>query len=228
MYTVLLFKCQRYVLAQLSKVIKIFSGKQSLSEEPAKISLLLYRISQGINKLIREKGKENDVSSTQIQTLIFLSGAHPKNKNVGSIATRLQIAQPTVSRVVDSLVNKGLVNRERSEVDRRKIQLELTEQGKSVTEGINEISETLQGIVRTLEEDRQHELSRDLLKLAGEMQRQDHLSTALTCWYCRFFQRNGGSSNERPHHCRLTGEDLSTDESYLEWVHRETGLNLIK
>lgn len=209
-------------------MIKILTDKSELSEEPGKISLLLYRISQGINKLIREKGKENDISSTQIQTLIFLSGAHHKNKNVSSIARRLQIAQPTASRVVESLVEKGLIERQRSEVDRRKVKLELTKKGESVTEEINEISQTLQETVQGLTEDRQTKLSQDLVRIAGEMQSEEHLSAALTCQYCRYFDRDGGDSEERPHHCQLTGEDLSQDESSSEWVHRETGLNMIE
>ncbi|MBS3792262.1 MarR family transcriptional regulator [Candidatus Bipolaricaulota bacterium] len=209
-------------------MIKILTDKSDLSEAPGKISLLLYRISQGINKLIRAKGKELDISSTQIQTVIFLSGAHNRNKNVSSIARRLQIAQPTTSRVVESLVEKGLVKRKRSEADRRKVKLELTEKGKSIAEGITEIGQTLQGIVRGLTEHHQNELSQDLVEIAGAMQSQGYLSTALTCQYCRFFDRDGGSSGERPHHCQLTGEDLSQTESCTEWVHRETGLNMIE
>lgn len=208
-------------------MIKIFTDETDLSVKPAKISLLLYRISQGIDKLIREKGNENDMSSTQIQTVIFLSGAHDENKNVSSIARRLQIAQPTATRVVDSLVEKGLVKRERDETDRRRVNLGLTEEGEDITEGINEIGRTLREIIRGLPEDRQDKLSRDLVEITGEMQSQGHLSSALTCQYCRFFERNGGSSEDRPHHCQLTGQDLSEDESHTEWVHKESGVNLI-
>ncbi|MCF7875993.1 MarR family transcriptional regulator [Candidatus Bipolaricaulota bacterium] len=210
------------------KVVKIFTDKSELSTEPAKISLLLYRISQGINKLIREKAKEHKVSSTQIQTVIFLSGAHPRNKNVTSITSRLQVAQPTASRVVGSLVDKGLVQRERSEKDRRKVKLELTEKGESIAESINEISQVLQDSVQSLTEERQSKFSQDLVEIAGGLQSQGHLSTALTCQYCRFFDRDGGDSEDRPHHCKLTGEDMSEEESCSEWVHQETGLNLIE
>ncbi|MBS3788241.1 MarR family transcriptional regulator [Candidatus Bipolaricaulota bacterium] len=209
-------------------MIKIFTDRDELTEEPAKISLLLYRISQGINKLIRDKGKDNDISSTQIQTLIFLSGAHNRNKNVGSIARRLQIAQPTASRLVDSLVKKGVIKRERSETDRRKVKLELTEKGKSLTNEVTQISDILQDIVRGLGEDRQNELSQNLVEIAGDLQSQGHLSTALTCQYCRFFEQNGGNSDHRPHHCQLTGEDLTQDESCTEWVHRESEINLME
>lgn len=209
-------------------MVKIFTDKEELSAEPAKISLLLYRISQGINKLIREKAKENEVSSTQIQTVIFLSGAHPRNKNVTSVASRLQIAQPTASRVIDSLVDKGLVARERSENDRRKVKLELTDKGNSIAVSINEISQVLQETAQGLTAERQREFSQDLVEVAGEMQSDGHLSTALTCQYCRFFDRNGGDSEERPHHCKLTGEDMSEEESNSEWVHKESGVNLIE
>lgn len=209
-------------------MVKIFTDKEELSAEPAKISLLLYRISQGINKLIREKAKENEVSSTQIQTVIFLSGAHPRNKNVTSVASRLQIAQPTASRVIDSLVDKGLVARERSENDRRKVKLELTDKGNSIAVSINEISQVLQETAQGLTAERQREFSQDLVEVAGEMQSDGHLSTALTCQYCRFFDRNGGDSAEHPHHCKLTGEDMSEEESNSEWVHKESGVNLIE
>jgi len=209
-------------------VINIFTGKRELSSETAKISLLLYRISQGINKLIRDKGKEHDISSTQIQTLIFLSGAHSDNKNVSSIARRLQIAQPTATRVVNSLVKKDLVKRERSEADRRKIQLSLTDEGKEITKDINEISKTLIGSVEELPDNRQKELNRDLVKIASKLQDQGHIAIALTCQYCRYFELDGGSSDERPHHCKLTGQDLGEDESYSEWVHRESDLDLFE
>ncbi|MFW6111853.1 MAG: MarR family winged helix-turn-helix transcriptional regulator [Candidatus Bipolaricaulota bacterium] len=176
---------------------------------------------------MRDKGKEHDISSTQIQTIIFLSGAHTQNKNVSSISKRLQIAQPTASRMVDSLVEKGLVKRERSQADRRKVKLELTEKGESITDNVNEISYTIQELVEGFEEERQNELSQDLVDIAGKLQRQGHLSTALTCRYCRFFERNGGSSDERPHHCKLTGEDLTEEESYSEWVHEEGKIDLM-
>ncbi|MBS3814284.1 MarR family transcriptional regulator [Candidatus Bipolaricaulota bacterium] len=146
---------------------------------------------------------------------------------MSSISKRLQIAQPTASRMVDSLVEKGLVKRERSQADRRKVKLELTEKGESITDNVNEISYTLQELVEGFEEERQNELSHNLVDIAGKLQRQGHLSTALTCQYCRFFERNGGSSDERPHYCKLTGEDLTEEESYSEWVHGEGKIDLM-
>lgn len=126
------------------------------------------------------------------------------------------------------MVEKGLVKRERNEADRRKVELSLTDEGKSITGDINEIGQTLQETVSGFPGDRQEELSRDLVKIAGKMQSRGHISMALTCQYCRFFARNNGSSDELPHHCELTGEDLSEDESYSEWVHEESGLGLIE
>lgn len=129
--------------------------------------------------------------------------------------------------MVDSLVEKDLVKRERNQADRRKVKLKLTEKGESITDNVNEISRTLQELVEDLGEERQNELSRGLVEIAGKLQRRGDLSTALTCQYCRFFERNGGSSKERPHHCKLTGEDLTEEESYSEWVHGEGKINLM-
>lgn len=73
-----------------------------------------------------------------------------------------------------------MVKRERSQADRRKVKLELTEKGESITDNINEISHTLQGLVGVLGKERKNELSQDLVEIAGKLQRQGRLSTALT------------------------------------------------
>lgn len=181
--------------------------------------MLFYRISQGITKLIREKGEKLGLSSAQVQTLIFLSGAHPGNKYVGSIATRLGIAQPTATRIVDSLEKKGLIERKRSEEDRRKVKLQITDEGHNLIEEITGINEKFQEIIDDLPADHKERLTEDLISVADRMQREGKISPALVCRYCKYFVPGGGNTKGRPHYCKLLGRDLSDEESYMEWVH---------
>ncbi|MFP4646953.1 MAG: MarR family winged helix-turn-helix transcriptional regulator [Candidatus Acetothermia bacterium] len=209
-------------------MIKIFTDRTELSSKQGEIALLLYRISQGINKLVREKAQETNLSSAQIQAMIFLSEAYGPHRNVSSIARRLQIAQPTATRVVNSLVQKGLVARQRSTEDRRKVILQVTDEGREISEDLKTVGREVQEVVGFLSDQQQSDLSESLLEIAGELQSRGHLSAALSCQYCKYFERNGGSSEARPHHCRLTGEDLSEEASRSEWVHGEKQFRLIQ
>lgn len=51
---------------------------------------------------------------------------------VGEVARRLSVHQTTTSNLVESLVKKGLITRERCEEDLRAVQLQLTDEGKSL------------------------------------------------------------------------------------------------
>src|SRR5437867_1708747 len=49
--------------------------------------------------------------------------------NVGSLAEEAAVAQPTMSKMVDGLVNRGLIRRIADKTDRRSIKLALTKKG---------------------------------------------------------------------------------------------------
>lgn len=190
--------------------------------------MLLYKISQGIANLISEKGNQAGLSATQVRAVMFLSDAHRDSRDVSSVARQLGIAQPTTTRVIDSLEEKGLVERKRRDDDRRKVELKLTNEGKETAMDFTDISESLQENIGNLPEGIQEELNHGLIEIVGIMQEKGQLSASLTCKYCRFFEPGGGATKERPHHCNLTNEDLSEEESRKEWVHGEDHLRLIE
>ncbi len=53
-------------------------------------------------------------------------------RTASELATALQISRPAVSQVLDGLVEAGMVARTHSVIDRRNIELELTEAGKAL------------------------------------------------------------------------------------------------
>lgn len=208
-------------------MVIIFGQSDEVSKPIGKISLLFYKISQGIEKLIREKGAKTGLSGTQVRAIIFLADAHRNSRGVSSVARHLEIAQPTATRVIDSLEEKGLVERTRREDDRRKVRIDLTEEGRDRALEFTDVSRSLEKIIGTLPEEHVEVLDESLTEIVGVMQQKGQLSASLTCKYCRFFEPNDGGSEERPHHCKLTGEDLSEEESRQEWVHSNGNLRLI-
>ncbi len=76
-----------------------------------------------------------------LQTL--LEGPH----EVGELAERLSSAPSTVTRLVDGLVKRGFVHRERDESDRRKVSASLTEEGKREA---NRLVQATDGMVKAI------------------------------------------------------------------------------
>ena len=67
-----------------------------------------------------------ELSPPQYRVLILLSDGSAVSSDV---AERLAVSRPTVTSVVDGLVNRGLVERRHSEDDRRRVTLKLTTAG---------------------------------------------------------------------------------------------------
>jgi long-chain acyl-CoA synthetase len=70
-----------------------------------------------------------ELSPPQYRILVLLSDGSAMSS---SLATRLAVSPPSVTSVVDGLVNRGLVERRHGEDDRRRVALALTEAGVGV------------------------------------------------------------------------------------------------
>jgi long-chain acyl-CoA synthetase len=70
-----------------------------------------------------------ELSPPQYRVLILLSDGSAVSSDV---AERLAVSRPTVTSVVDGLVNRGLVERRHSEDDRRRVSLTLTKEGREI------------------------------------------------------------------------------------------------
>jgi len=75
---------------------------------------------------------EEDLTDQQYNVLRILRGAGPDGLPTLSIGDRMIERTPGVTRLVDRLVRKGFVERERDAVDRRRIVCRITDQGHAV------------------------------------------------------------------------------------------------
>lgn len=73
-----------------------------------------------------------DLSVMQFRALVYLD-MNPGN-SLSALAEYLGLTLPTVSQMIDGLVEKGVVDRQDSSADRRRIMLSLTPQGNLLLE----------------------------------------------------------------------------------------------
>lgn len=92
--------------------------------------------------------------------------------NMTDLAHRASVALSTVTGIVDKLVEKGFVTRERTEEDRRLVFVELTQKGRRAFQQDLEVRREM-GMQRLseLDEGEQEELVRLLGKMAGKIGR---------------------------------------------------------
>ncbi len=77
---------------------------------------------------------EYRITSSQFHTIRRIS---QRDTSVSALADCMHVSRPNISRVVDELVQNGLVNRKRDPDDRRNIQLSLTDTGEKLIKDLN-------------------------------------------------------------------------------------------
>lgn len=111
--------------------------------------------------------KKYGLSSQQYNILRILRGQHPNPVNLGLIQERMLDKNSNASRLVDKLKLKKLVERKESKVDRRQIDLTITEKGLELLKEIDPEVDKLESSYGKLT-DEEAKLLNDLLdKLRG-------------------------------------------------------------
>lgn len=181
------------------------------------ITIALYRISQAMQHLLRERGEARQLSPAQIQTLLFLKYARPGVRTVGGVAERLMSSYATASGVIDALERKQLLARTPLPADRRTITLALTELGEQEARALEDVLDEIEAAVQSLPEADQGALLRAAQAIVRRLQRSGHVKVYEMCWGCQFFQQNAHPNDPRgPHHCAFVDAPLPEAQTYLE------------
>jgi len=91
--------------------------------------LNLIRTADLLRRHTAEFLKPHDLSPAQYNVLRILRGSAGKPLTCGEVGSRLVTFEPDVTRLVDRLVKRGLVQRKRCTEDRRAVRLAITDQG---------------------------------------------------------------------------------------------------
>jgi DNA-binding MarR family transcriptional regulator len=94
--------------------------RQQRFDSPAQEAMLnLLVAASHVRQLVDEACAAGDITSGQYNALRILRGAHPKGYSRGEIAARMIERAPDVTRLIDRLERRGLVDRIRVPQDRR-------------------------------------------------------------------------------------------------------------
>jgi DNA-binding MarR family transcriptional regulator len=105
-------------------------------------------VTEKITKLLDEW----DVTTQQFNILRILRGAGQPLSTL-QIRQRMLDKMSDTSRIVDRLLKKGLVKKNICKMDRRLVDVTITEKGKKLLEKIDQYSDQLDGIMKNLTEE---------------------------------------------------------------------------
>jgi DNA-binding MarR family transcriptional regulator len=99
--------------------------------------LNLQRTANALLQSVTRSLKGFDLTPTQYNVLRILRGSHPETLTCGDIGERMVTPDPDVTRLLDRLENRDLVQRARDTVDRRVVRTGISAEGLALLEELD-------------------------------------------------------------------------------------------
>jgi DNA-binding MarR family transcriptional regulator len=112
-----------------------------------------------------QEGKRHDLSSVQVQILIYLLRPHPQLRSLTTIAHEFFISKASLSESIKGLMNKKLVTRLSLKSDKRVQYLNLTRSGKKLAGQLGQIPKVLNVPIRSMKRVEKQRLVNGVLNL---------------------------------------------------------------
>ena len=140
------------------------------------VLVALRRIVQAIDQHSSRLGK--DFGLTTPQLLVLQTVTNTKEQPIRAISAEVNLSQATVTSIVDRLERRGLLERQRSGIDRRQVFLVITEAGKDLlSKAPKPLQENFLHRFERLREWEQHQVV-FVLKQVAEMMGARHIDAA--------------------------------------------------
>ena len=120
-----------------------------------------------INNYMRPEFEKFKLTQQQFNILRILRGQYPKPATVNLLKERMIDKMSDASRIVDRLVQKGLVSRCTNARDRRAVDIRISEEGLAVLEKMDSTFKTKDLFKQNLTDDEAAQLSYLLDKMRG-------------------------------------------------------------
>jgi len=120
-----------------------------------------------LSNLLRLNFEKYNLTSQQFNVLRILRGQQPKPVTINMIKERMSDKMSDASRIVDRLVQKELVSRCTNNVDRRAVDIHITEKGLEILRKMDVEFKTSDLFKHNLTEDEAGQLSDLMDKLRG-------------------------------------------------------------
>ncbi len=128
-------------------------------DEFQKLMLNINFTSSYLNALLSEKLKPFGISPHQYNVLRILKGRFPESYCNQEITKRMIDKSSNATRIVDKLLEKKLVSRTEDKVDRRLVNIKITDKGLKLIEDINLNSENYIAALSALGEENARQMN---------------------------------------------------------------------
>lgn len=175
----------------------------------------------GIAELVDRLGRishalqfSGGLNPAQWEALRFLARANRYSRTPSALAEYLGTTKGTVSQTLIALESKGYVRRTRGRIDRRSVDMWLTEEGREMLRNdpiglIERVGDDLPLPVRQALTDGMD----SLLKSLNKAQRHPLFGICTDCSYCH--RASGQSRSAAPCHCGLADDPLTEEDTRL-------------
>ena len=141
--------------------------KSKFENEYQKALVNLLYTNYQISGKMRSHFKQFDITSQQFNILRILRGQHPNPASIGLLKERMLDKSSDVSRIVDRLILKKLIDRTECKTDRRQKDVAITNKGLKLLDVIDSNSKQEKEILSNLTSEEVEQLSYLLDKIRG-------------------------------------------------------------
>jgi len=201
-------------------VKSIFNHKYQHSDIDAKLVLALERISHVFRVLLWEQTKKYNLSPIQTQILIYIFHQPDFDKNITTLAQRLNITKATVSDAVKSLEQKKLISKVADKEDSRYFYLNLTQKGKDLVKKIESWGDKVKENFKDISESDKTHLYENLLKLLISFEESGIINKNRICFTCSHFEVKK-KNNSKLYFCQLLNLPLKINELRVDCPEHE-------
>jgi len=143
-------------------------NQKKFKNEYQKLAINILFTSTWISTGNMQSLKPYGISWQQFNILRILKGMHPEPATVKLLTERMIDKMSNASRLVEKLKKKGLVERQACDVDRRRVDIVLTEEGmKVIAKASKDLEKDMFGQMDSLSEEEAEQLNTLLNKLRG-------------------------------------------------------------
>ena len=141
--------------------------QEKFTNEYEKMAVNILFTGSWLASLNSSRLKPFGVTPEQYNVLRILRGCHPKPMMLADITCRMIDRNSNATRLVEKLRQKGLVNREICETNRRQVDISVTDTGLEVLKKIDESRDQWLDNLKTVSKTEAEELNNKLDKLRG-------------------------------------------------------------
>jgi DNA-binding MarR family transcriptional regulator len=139
--------------------------QKKFKNETQKLAINLTYTHNWLNAHYSAMFRSSDITMQQFNVLRILRGQYPNPCSVKLIKERMLDRMSDASRIVDKLKMKGLVDRRECPVDRRSVDILITDKGLDYLKSMDSVDENFQDVFKTLTEEEMKTLNHLLDKL---------------------------------------------------------------